>query len=147
MNSAPFELGGASIYDTYALGTGPNGLGTGLGPFGAQVPQGNYRVPGTSNFRYNGQVSYELTSGLGMSVSYELQSPENGNLLDQFEIPWQHTLSASLFYRQKAWQVNVDFVNITNQRNWVANGDTLMDNQLLTMEMPFNVSGYIKLRF
>jgi hypothetical protein len=147
LNSSPFELGGASIYDTYALGTGPKGLGTGLGPFGAQAPQGNYRVPGTSNFRYNSQVSYELNSGLGMSVSYELQSPENGNLLDQFEIPWQHTFSASLFYRQKTWQVDVDFVNITNQRNWVANGDTLMDNQLLTLEMPFNVSGYIKLRF
>jgi iron complex outermembrane recepter protein len=147
MNSAPFELGGASIYNYYAAGTGPNGLGNGVGPFGNQVPQGNYRVPGTSNFRYNGQVSYELKAGVGASFSYELQSPENGNLLDQFEIPWQHTLNVSLFYRQKSWQVNVDFQNITNQRNWEANGDTLMDNQLLTMDMPFNVSGYIKMRF
>jgi hypothetical protein len=147
VNSAPFELGGASLYDTYALGTGPNNMGTGLGPFGAQVPTGNYRIPGLSNFRYNAQVSYELASGLGASVGYLLQSPQNGNLLDQFEIPWQHTFNASIFYRQKRWEVNVDLLNLTNQRNWDHNGDTLMDNQLLSMEMPFNVTGYLKLRF
>jgi len=147
VDATPFELGGASIYDTYALGTGPYGRGTGLGPFGAQVPQGDYRVPGTSNFRYNGEVSYEFESGFGASLGYQLQSPQNGNLLDQFEIPWQHTFNASVFIRKKRWEVNVDFLNFTNQRNWDQNGDTLMDNQLLTIEMPFNISGYIKWRF
>jgi len=53
----------------------------------------------------------------------------------------------SLFYRQKRWQVNVDFLDITNPWNGVANGDTLMDNQLISLNMPFNVSGNIELRF
>jgi hypothetical protein len=43
--------------------------------------------------------------------------------------------------------VNVDFLNFTNQRNRVRNGDTLMDNQRLTVEMPFDISGCTPLRF
>jgi hypothetical protein len=43
--------------------------------------------------------------------------------------------------------VNVDFLNLTNERNWQQNGDTFSSSLLVFQEQPFRLEGYVKLRF
>ena len=48
---------------------------------------------------------------------------------------------------KKRWIVNLDILNVTNQRNWYHNGDAFSGSILVFQEQPFRVEGYVKLRF
>lgn len=150
LDSRPFQLGGRSIYDQYLLGRGPGGLGTSTGtvnPFGNQVGNGDWPLLGFSKTMVNGSVRYRLINGFGIGGGAQWWSRQEGNLDKQWHIPAQYLLNASLFYETKRWIVNVDFLNVTNERNWSHNGDAFTANQLVFQEQPFRVEGYFKIRF
>lgn len=150
VNSAPFQLGGRSIYDSYLVGTGPGGLGTSTGevdPYGNQVPVGDWAFVGFSKVILNGSVRYKLPSGFGSGLVARWSSWQRGNLDNQWHIPAQYTLDASLFYEAKRWTVNVDFLNVTDQHNWLHNGDAYTASELVFRELPFRMEGYVKLKF
>ena len=56
-------------------------------------------------------------------------------------------LNASLFYETRRWTANLDFLNVTNERNWIHNGDAYTASQLIFRELPFRIEGYVKVRF
>ncbi len=150
VNSAPFQLGGRDIYAAYAFGRGPGGLGTGTDsydPYDNQVPLGDWALVGFSRAMLNGSVRYRLDNGFGGSVNAQWQSWQRGNLDDQWHIPAQYTLNASLFYEVKRWSLNLDFLNITDRRNWIHNGDAYTASELIFPELPFRMEGYFKLHF
>jgi len=150
VNSAPFQLGGRDIYAGYALGHGPGGLGTGTAdynPYDNQVPVGDWGLVGFSRAMLNGSVRYRWASGFGAGANAQWQSWQRGNLDDQWHIPAQYTLNASLFYEVKRWSVNLDFLNLTDQRNWIHNGDAYTASELIFPELPFRMEGYFKVRF
>jgi len=150
VNSAPFQLGGRDIYAGYALGHGPGGLGTGTAdynPYDNQVPVGDWGLVGFSRAMLNGSVRYRWASGFGAGANAQWQSWQRGNLDDQWHIPAQYTLNASVFYEVKRWSVNVDFLNLTDQRNWIHNGDAYTASELIFPELPFRMEGYFKVRF
>ena len=150
VDSAPFQLGGRSIYDAYLLGQGPGGLGTSTGtfdPYGNQVPAGDWRLVGFSRVMLNGSVRYKLAGGLGAGLNARWQSWQRGNLDNQWHIPAQYTLDGSLFYEAKRWSVNIDFLNLTDQHNWIHNGDAYTDSGLIFPELPFRMEGYVKMKF
>ena len=111
----------------------------------------------------NGSVRYKLDNGFGGSVTAQWQSWQRGNLDDQWHIPAQYLLNASLFYqfgestsrsisvrpggRTPKWEVNLDFLNLTNERNWIHNGDAYTASELIFPELPFRMEGYIKIRW
>ncbi len=150
VDSVPFQMGGRSIYDAYLLGQGPGGKGTSTGsfdPFGNQVGKGNWPLLGFSKMLFNGSVRYRFANGFGVGANAQYSSRQTGNLDDQWHIPGQYLLNTSLFYETKKWSVNIDFLNVTNQRNWTHNGDAFSGSILVFQEQPFRLEGYFKVRF
>jgi len=150
VNSAPFQLGGRSIYDAYLLGQGPGGLGTSAGsfdPYANQVPPGDWPLVGFSDVMLNASVRYRFASGFGAGLNARWQSWQRGNLDNQWHLPAQYTLDAALFYEAKRWSVNLDLLNVTDQRNWIHNGDAYTASELIFPELPFRVEGYVKWKY
>jgi hypothetical protein len=150
VNSAPYQAGGRDIYAAYALGRGPGGRGTAMGsydPFANQVPAGDWPLLGFSRTMLNGSFRYRFPSGFGFGASAQWQSEQKGNLDNQWHIPAQSLLNASLFYEAKRWSVNLDFLNLANARNWIHNGDAYTASQLIFPELPFRVEGFMKFAF
>jgi len=150
VNSRPYQAGGRDLYAAYALGRGPGGLGTATGtydPFANQVPDADWPLLGFSNTMLNGSVRYRFDGGFGVGSNVQWQSRQRGNLDDQWHIPAQYTLNASVFYEARRWSVNLDFLNVTNQRNWIHNGDAYTATELIFPELPFRMEGYVKFRF
>ncbi|MFI5357289.1 MAG: TonB-dependent receptor [Opitutales bacterium] len=150
VNTAPFQLGGASIYDAYLLGMGPGGLGTSTGtydPYANQVPVGNYPLVGFSKVMLNASMNYRFANGWGAGLKARWQSPQRGNLADQWHIPSQYTLNATLSYEAKTWSANLDLLNLTDQRNWIHNGDAYTASELIFPELPFRLEGSVKFKF
>lgn len=150
VNASPFQLGGRSIYDAYALGRGPGGLGTGTvdyDPYANQVPAGDWALLGFSKVMLNGSVRYRCESGFGAGLNVQWQSWQRGNLDNQWHIPAQYTLNGSLFYEAKRWSANLDLLNLTGERNWIHNGDAYTASELIFPELPFRLEGYFKFKF
>ncbi len=150
VNSSPFQLGGRSIYEAYALGRGPGGLGTGTAgydPYANQVPAGDWALLGFSKVMLKGSVRYRLESGFGAGLNAQWQSWQRGNLDNQWHLPAQYTLNGSLFYEAKRWSANLDLLNLTGQRNWIHNGDAYTASELIFPELPFRLEGYFKFKF
>lgn len=150
VDSAPAQLGGRSIYDSYALGSGPGGKGTGLGYdffFLNQVPEGDYRLTGFSAFLGSVRVSRRIAGGFGAALSSSFQSGQRGNLDDEFRLPaaWEHDLS--LFWRGGRLEINLDVLNLSDDVRWIHNGDPFMNNALLTRSLPRRLELWAKLRF
>jgi hypothetical protein len=150
VNSAPFEFGGRSIYDSYALGMGPGGLGTSTGdfnPYANELPVGNYQLQALSRALLDGGMRYRWDNGFGIRADAQWQSWQRGNISDQWHIPAQYTVDATVFYEAKAWEIDLDFLNVTDRHNWIANGDAYTDSQLIFQELPFRVGGRFKMKF
>jgi outer membrane receptor for monomeric catechols len=150
LDAAPFQLGGRSIYDGIALGRGPGGLGRGTAsysPWDDQVPVGNWPLVGFSRVMANGSVRYRWENGFGVGVDGQGQSPQAGNLDNEWHIPSQYTLNASFSYTAKTWSANLDLRNLTDQRNWIHNGDAYTASELIMPDLPRRVEGYVKFKF
>ncbi len=148
VDSAPFQAGGRSIYSYYAAGTGPGGLGTGKGlePFPGvdQVPPGDYELPGLSRWVLQSGVEWN-SEGWSVRLWGQWQSRQSGNLDQEFFLPAQQTLHLGLGKRIGRWEVAVRVLNLTNETNWVHNGDTFLNNQLLFRASPRQVETTVTL--
>jgi hypothetical protein len=150
LNTSPFQLGGRSILDTFAVGRGPGNAGRGtasFSPFDDQVPVGDWDLVGFSRVLVNGSVRYRFGNGFGAGLDGQWQSPQRGNLDNEWHIPSQYTLNASFFYEAKKWSANVDVLNLTDQHNWIHNGDAYTASALVMQDLPLRVQGYVKVKF
>jgi len=150
LDSRPFQMGGRSIYAAYLIGQGPGGKGTSTGtfsPYGNQVPNGDWPLLGFSKVIFNGSFRYRFENGFGVGANAQYSGRQTGNLDNEWHVPAQYLLNTSLFYEAKKWSVNLDFLNVTNQRNWAHNGDAFSGSILVFQEQPFRVEGYAKFRF
>ncbi|HVU18418.1 MAG TPA: TonB-dependent receptor plug domain-containing protein [Candidatus Didemnitutus sp.] len=150
IDASPYQLGGRDIYAGYAAGRGPGGQGTGddsYSPFGDQVPVGDWPLLGFSHVMLNGSVRYRWTNGFGLALDGQWQSRQRGNIDDQWHIPDQYTLNASISWQHGPWLVDVDILNLTNQHNWIHNGDPYTASILVLPELPLRAEGYVKYRF
>lgn len=120
VNSLPFEF---------------NGIG-----LPAAVVAGNYRVPGVSRLSGNGTVGVNLTRHIALSTNLRLQSPQSGDSLGNYHLPSEYDLSAILSYSRKNWSVKLIGDNLTNQDNFIHNGDEYGDNTVLSRSLPINFS-------
>ena len=150
LNAAPFQLGGRDIYATYLAGHGPGGRGTGdasFSPWDNQVPKGDWPLVGFSKLMFNASARYRFANGFGLGLDGQWGSRQRGNLDDQWHIPAQYTLNASLSWQHGPWQVNLDILNLTDQRNWIHNGDAYTSSILVLPELPLRAEAYVKFRF
>lgn len=140
LGAVPFQLGGASLFDLYAEGGGPGGAGTGRGfepfPGARQVDRGDYRVPGISRWAVRASWHAETDGGWGLDLRMRWQSEQPGNLHREYTIPDQFNADLTLYRQWDRWFVALDFLNLTDEVNWVHNGDAFMNNQLITLADP-----------
>jgi outer membrane receptor protein involved in Fe transport len=154
-DSAPFQLGGRTIYAFYPVGQGPLGRGTGTGyTFGNQVEPGDWRIPGLSRLSFDGSVDWRVAGGWSVGLWGGWQSRQTGNLDAEWIIPAQFTLNARLGYRAPPapggrwrWEAAVEVLNLTDEDNWIHNGDTFMNNQIVFRDLPRRVGGWVKIAF
>jgi hypothetical protein len=75
-------------------------------------------------------------------------SPIPTTELQNVWIPWQYELDASVFYKHKNFEAKIDFLNVTNQRNFSTGGSFAENgNDLITPLLPFHIQGTITIRF
>jgi outer membrane receptor protein involved in Fe transport len=126
-NSFPFEFSG-------------NGLR-------AVSSSGDYRLPGLSRIYANSSLAYRFKSGVGVSLTGLYQSSQIGDGLGDYRIPSQYSFNSQLSYIFHKWNVSVNVYNLTNQRNWIHNGDFFGDNVVVGKELPINASLTASRRF
>lgn len=145
--SSATQAGGTSLFNLYAAGRGPGGLGNGAGFQWDKLPPGDYRLPGLSRWVVNGSFSYTAESGLGGGLGGSWQGRQPGNLLDEYHLPAQVFLNAFVFYRRPRWEMNLDLLNVLDRRNWIHNGDNWSNHVLVFQDLPLRLEGYLKWRW
>ncbi|MGJ3242105.1 MAG: TonB-dependent receptor domain-containing protein [Opitutales bacterium] len=151
VDSAPGQLGGRSIYDLYAPGTGPGGRGTGVGFdhfFLNQVEPGDWRIPGLSRWQLAAGGQVPLADRFTTTLWGEWQSDQPGNLDDEFRIPARLMLHARLAWRPSpAWELAVTGRNLLDTDSWIHNGQTFFNNQLVSRTQPRRFSLRVERRW
>lgn len=141
-NSTPAEFGGGSLNNTYAVGAGPTGEGNGLGYirgfFVNSLVPGDYRIPGISDYIVRPGIWYAPIEALRLSLWGTWQSEQKGNMAGEYFIPGQSTLNASVTIKWDDWEILISGMNITNEDNWLHNGDTYFDQLLVSRSASFH---------
>lgn len=82
--------------------------------------------------------SYQFASGFGVKTDLWLRSPYLATANGSVRVPSEYNLNLGVFYARPSWTVALDFLNVTNERNF-AGASTLLE--------PFNVQGRYTYRF
>jgi hypothetical protein len=85
-----------------------------------QLPRGRYPV--STIPRNQGSIfsTYKFANGFGVKGDLWVKSSWRYKLDNHVEIPGEHNLDLSVFYDQPRWRAQLDFLNVTNQRNFSA---------------------------
>jgi hypothetical protein len=119
-----------------------NGIG-----LSAVTEPGNYRIPGLSRVYANTTAGYKLNRNWEVNGTVRAQSEQAGNASGGYHIPSQYSADVQLAYFTKTWRTALTVRNITNERNWVHNGDAYGDNVIISRELPINASVSVSKRF
>ena len=130
------------MYDAFAP---PYGTGVGSPNFNS-LPLGKYRLPGVPAELFSAFVKYRTDLGVGVSMGAVVTGPVTTSYLGNVEIPTEYSLDAGIFYETSRWAVRLNLYNITNQKNWIAEG-AAEGNDLITAALPFHVQGSVTYRF
>ena len=109
-------------------------------------PVGNYRQPGLPKNQFNFLVQYKLDMGLGASLGAVVTGPQNLNYDGTVKIRTQYTLDATIFYRQKRYELALSVLNLTDQKNF-SPPNAVYANDSVVANLPIRVSGTVKLKF
>jgi outer membrane receptor for monomeric catechols len=142
----PKASGGLSftenVYDAFAP---PYGTGVGSPNFGS-LPQRNYRLPTVPKALFSAFAKYRTDFGIGGSIGTVVTGPITTSYLGNVVIPTQYSLDGTLFYETRRWAVRLNLYNITNRKNWIAEG-AAEGNDLISAAMPFHILGSVSYRF
>jgi outer membrane receptor protein involved in Fe transport len=131
----------------YEQTSAPVNTGVNTPNFSSNLPVGNYTLPGTPNYYFNAFLTYKFDCGLGFGVGPQVQGSQNADYSGALVIPAQFTWNANIFYRQKTWEVQLNFFNFTDERNFTVIDPTFTGNDAILEEVPFAMSGTFKYRF
>jgi outer membrane receptor protein involved in Fe transport len=103
-------------------------------------------VTGFPDIVFNAFATYQLDCGLGISVGPQVTGPMYANPNKTLKIPAQVTWNGAIFYKQKNFEIWLNFFNFTDERNFspsyvVVQNDTILPNE------PFHANLTIKLKF
>ena len=143
-----------SYLDGYPAGFPVDGtVGTGVGSPNFNTSNNRYentgRVPlaALPKVLFNAYATYMFDNGLGFSFGPQVSSSQRANLEGTLTIPAQYVLNASIFYKRPKWEVQVNFFNLTDQRNWTSIDPDFAGNDVIFPELPFHISGLVKYKF
>ncbi len=131
----------ASVFDPY--GFVPNGTTLfQVNPSGGAyptLPMGNYRVSATPAHNFNAYAQYQFDNGLGFRADLWAESDQNVNIYTNLRIPAQYDVDLGVFYVQPHYRAEIDFDNVTDQRNWET--DIREAASFLIEKPPFSIQG------
>ncbi|MDR1279834.1 MAG: TonB-dependent receptor [Opitutaceae bacterium] len=70
----------------------------------------------------NAWAAYRFDNGFGLKASAWFTSSWNVNLSGSLRVPAQHSIDLGAFYAAKKWRLDLDVLNVTNEKNWAAAG-------------------------
>jgi outer membrane receptor for monomeric catechols len=108
---------------------------------------GKQRAASVPQVMFNAYMTYQFDNGFGASVGPQVTGEQWQNQEGTLRIPTQFVINAFLFYRQPKWEVQVNFFNITDERNWTSIDPSFAGNDVIYPEKPFSVGGQIKYKF
>jgi hypothetical protein len=111
------------------------------------VPIGDYALPGFPKMLYNLTATYQFDFGLGASVGPEIESPQNLGIVNPIIVPWQFTWNATVFFKKKNYELDLDFLNFTDERNFEPLDGGFSSGDLVAESIPFRIQGRIKIKF
>ena len=142
--------------DGYPVGflvDGVSGTGGGAPNYNTQGPTtparafGKTRAASVPQVMFNSYVTYQLDNGFGASFGPQVTGEQWQNQEGSLRIPMQYVINAFVFYRQPKWDVQINFLNITDQRNWTSIDPSFAGNDVIYPEQPFRISGQLRFRF
>jgi hypothetical protein len=136
--------------DGYPVGfivDGKSGTGIGSPNFSYAPVLGKTRAASVPQVMFNAYMTYQFDNGFGASVGPQVTGEQWQNQEGTLRIPTQFVINAFLFYRQPKWEVQVNFFNITDERNWTSIDPSFAGNDVIYPEKPFSVGGQIKYKF
>ncbi|AYQ43651.1 TonB-dependent receptor [Burkholderia lata] len=110
-------------------------------------PAGAYPAPGIPKWSVNGFVNYQFDSGFGAQVSAWWTSGWYTNLSQTVRVPNEYNVDVALYYRQPRWDVSLNFMNVTNQHNFVQALNAGGTGEFLQPLMPFAILAQVAYRF
>ncbi len=120
-------------------------------PTFALTAAGDHELVGFSDVLLNGGVRYTFENGFGAGLRGSWQSEQNLNIatptFPQIDIPAQFQIDATLFYQRETWSVAVEILNLTDERNWIHNGDAYSGSALISQSLPLRVEATVRIRF
>ena len=108
---------------------------------------GRSRAASVPQLMFNAYVTYQFDNGFGASFGPQLTGEQWQNQEGSLRIPLQYTLNAFVFYRRPRWEVQVNFMNLTDERNWTSIDPSFAGNDVIFPEQPFRVSGQVRFKF
>ncbi|MFH1497276.1 MAG: TonB-dependent receptor [Verrucomicrobiota bacterium] len=120
-------------------------------PTFALTAAGDHELVGFSDVLLNGGIRYTFENGFGAGLRGSWQSEQNLNIatptFPQVDIPAQFQIDATLFYQRETWSAAVEILNLTDERNWIHNGDAYSGSALISQSLPLRVEATLRLRF
>jgi iron complex outermembrane receptor protein len=113
---------------------------------GVTVTSPDPDVTGLPTLLFNAYATYQLDCGLGVSIGPQVTGEIYENPQKTLKIPAQVTWNAAIFYKQKNWEVQLNFFNFTNAQNWTPVVNFLANDAIYPNE-PFHMNLTIKLKF
>jgi outer membrane receptor protein involved in Fe transport len=80
------------------------------------------RYPGSPLNSFNIWASWQFTNGFGVKANLWVASSWNANDAGTLKIPAQYGVDLGLFFAGKKWRLDVDILNLTDEKNWSAAG-------------------------
>jgi len=136
--------------DGYPVGfivDGQSGTGRGSPNYSYTPVPGKVRAASVPRVLFNTYLTYQFDNGFGGSVGPQVTGEQWQNQNGSLVIPTQYVINAFLFYKQPKWDVQVNFFNITDERNWTSIDPGFAGNDVIFPEQPFRISGQIRFKF
>jgi iron complex outermembrane receptor protein len=129
-------------------GNGGTNTTTGFSPnyTGVYTGSSSPTTAGVPPLLFNAYMTYQLDCGLGFSVGPQVTGATYENPQKTLKIPAQVTWNAAIFYKQKSYEIQLNFFNFTDERNYTpvqnfASNDTIFPDE------PFHMNLTVKLKF
>jgi len=115
------------------------------GAAGQQLPRGSYDATGIPHNNFNAFASYQFDNGLGFKANLWAEDQQTISYYTNYKIPSQYEVDLSAFYAQPRYRGEIDFLNVTDQRNWET--DINYAGSFLIEKPPFAIQGKFSLYF
>lgn len=111
-----------------------------------QRTAGRYQAAGIPEYSATAYLDYQHETGFGANISAWWTSDWYTNLAQNVKVPDNYNIDLGLFYRQPQWTIGLNFLNLTNERNFV-NGLAGSNSEFLQPMRPLTIQGQFSYSF